>query len=65
MNESIERAEGWFTQIPGISDDLVEKADFGRERRRRDGPAQPHLANGSGRSWKCITLLVVPLPVSM
>jgi transcription termination/antitermination protein NusA len=24
MNESIERAEGWFKQIPGISDDLVE-----------------------------------------
>jgi transcription termination/antitermination protein NusA len=24
MNESIERAEGWFTQIPGISNELVE-----------------------------------------
>ena len=24
MNESIERAEGWFRQIPGISDELVE-----------------------------------------
>jgi N utilization substance protein A len=24
MNESIERAEGWFTQIPGISAELVE-----------------------------------------
>ncbi len=24
MNESLERAEGWFTQIPGISSELVE-----------------------------------------
>jgi hypothetical protein len=24
-----------------------------------------HLASGSGRSWKCTTLLVVPLPPSM
>jgi hypothetical protein len=23
------------------------------------------LANGSGLNWKCITLLVVPFPVSM
>ena len=27
--------------------------------------ATVHLASGSGRNWKCITLLVVPLPVSM
>ena len=24
MNESIERAEGWFRQIPGVTDELVE-----------------------------------------
>ena len=27
--------------------------------------AERHRASGSGRSWNCITLLVVPLPVSM
>ena len=28
-------------------------------------PLRRHFASGSGRSWKCTTLLVVPLPVSM
>src|SRR5919108_6587399 len=28
-------------------------------------PALPYRANGSGRIWNLITLLVVPLPVSM
>ena len=28
-------------------------------------PLPPYLASGSGRIWKCMTLLVVPLPVSM
>ena len=27
--------------------------------------SSPHRASGSGRSWKCTTLLVVPLPPSM
>ena len=28
-------------------------------------PYPIYFASGSGRIWKCITLLVVPLPVSM
>jgi hypothetical protein len=33
--------------------------------RDRDARHEVYRASGSGRIWKCITLLVVPLPVSM
>ncbi len=36
-----------------------------REPGRRDNASTAHFASGSGRSWKCSTLLVVPFPVSM
>ena len=36
-----------------------------RQRTERRLGSWPHFASGSGRSWNGITLLVVPLPVSM
>ena len=50
-------------QTPPNDDDGKQEPPPDRAADRHQ-PAS-HFANGSGRNWKCMTLLVVPLPVSM
>ena len=75
-NPSVAPAEPSVTILPvPAADDLPSANETARHARpdrpggvpRRESPPPPagYFASGSGRSWKCATLLGVPLPVSV